>query len=137
MGPVRAGHAFLVSGSPFTPTPHLWLILTDPDPVTTKVLAVMVVTARAHTDKTVLLVAQEHEFLKHDSHVDYSSAILVAVSRIQDCIDNGSCHEQPDMSPALLKKVRKGLLTSPRTIHYFADHCRACFDADGCDLPSQ
>lgn len=34
---------------------HLWFVLPDPDPVTKKVVIVMLVTARRPTDKTLVL----------------------------------------------------------------------------------
>lgn len=67
---IGAGRALTIAGN--TPQEyHLWLILTDPDPESGKVITVMVVSPKKHTDPTVLLVSGEHPFLKHDSHVDY------------------------------------------------------------------
>jgi hypothetical protein len=72
---IGAGRALTIAGN--TPQEyHLWLILTDPDPESGKVITVMVVSPKKHTDPTVLLVSGEHPFLKHDSHVDYGSAQL-------------------------------------------------------------
>lgn len=123
-----------MSGPPFIPTPHLWFILTDPDPKTGKVVAVLLVTPRPHTDKTVTLLPGEHEFIQHDSNVDFSSTLLVATGRLHDCIQAGTCRQQPDMTPVLLRKLRVGLLQSPRTIHDIIAYCNERFDAAGYDL---
>jgi len=52
---MRAGASFLISGGRVG-KPHLWLVLTDPEPPTGKVVIAMVVTSRPHTDKTVTLI---------------------------------------------------------------------------------
>jgi len=40
---IAAGRAFILSGRAFTEAPHLWFILTDPNPKTNHVVATMVV----------------------------------------------------------------------------------------------
>jgi len=120
----RAGRAFTLTGHAAGP-PHLWFVLTDPDP--SKVVAARVVTARPHTDKTVILAAGDHPFVRHDSSVDYGSATFLVVGKVQAAIKAGRCHLQPDMSAALLEQVRKGLLASPRTMHAVVTHCREVF----------
>lgn len=120
----RAGRAFILAGAAVGP-PHLWFVLTDPDP--SKVVAVRVVTARPHTDKTVVLGAGDHPFIRHESNVDYGSATFLVVSKLQSALEAGRCHPEPDMSPDLLERVRRGLLASPRTIHAIAEYCREVF----------
>lgn len=127
MNLVCAGRAFVLSGPEFTPAPHLWFILTDPEPPDDQVVAVMLVTSRAHTDKTVTLVPGDHPFVQHESNVDFGSAILVRSGRFQRAMQGGRCHFQPDMNASLLRRLRGGLLASPRTVHWIADHCRARF----------
>lgn len=89
----------------------------------------MLVTARAHTDRTVTLMPGDHPFVQHESNVDFGSAVLVRLERFQSAIQAGRCHLQPDMEVALLERVRAGLLASPRTVHWIADHCRDRFTA--------
>ena len=73
MATIGAGQTLTIAGR--TPQEyHLWLVLTDPDRESGKVVAVMVVSKRKHTDPTTLLVPGEHPFLKHPSNVDYGSA---------------------------------------------------------------
>ncbi len=123
----RAGRAVLLRGNPATVQPHLWFILTDPDPTTLDVAAVMLVTARPHTDKTLMLCVGDHEFITHDSAVDYGSARRLKVVRLEALVTAGRCEMKADMASDLLKRVRDGLLKSPRTIHHIADWCRPRF----------
>jgi hypothetical protein len=124
---ITAGRAFLVSGPHFNAAPHLWFVLTDPSLTDERLVAVMVVTARSHTDATVLLQVGDHPFIRHDSNVDYGGAILVHVSKFERAMASGRCHLQPDMDRALLDRVRKGLLNSSRTVHWLIEHCRPLF----------
>lgn len=124
---IRAGRAILLSGGRVPP--HLWFILTDPEPNDGRVVAVMLVTARPHTDKTVVLVPGDHPFIRHESNVDYGAARFLPQGRLNDALASGRWHLQADMSATLLRRVREGLLTSQRVIHDIADHCRERFPA--------
>lgn len=121
---IQAGRAVTQVGSDGK---HLWFVLTDPDPETKKVVAVMLVTARSYTDKTVELHPGSHPFVVRESNVNYSSADFVPVSRLNSRLASGDAILQPDMAPNLLKKVRKGLLASTRTPNYVKDYCKGIF----------
>ena len=123
---VCAGRSFHVTGGSVG-APHLWFVLTDPDPKTHKVIIVMVVTVRGHTDKTVTLQAGEHPFIKHDSQLDYANAKPMPANAILGNIKSGRWRPQPDMSRDLLDRVRRGLLESPRTPNFIVEYCKALF----------
>ncbi len=122
---ITAGRSLYLANDPAGP--HLWFVLTDPDPKTAHVVLVRVVTARTHTDKTVVLPVGCHPFIKHESNVEYGAARLDPVGRLEAAIHAGHCRLDQDMSEALLTLVRGGLLASPRTIHAICDHCRPTF----------
>ena len=121
-----AGSAVILSGHPVA-APHLWLILTDPDPESDQIVAVMVVTTRPHTDKTVTLSVGEHPFVKHDSSLDYGGTKRFQIARLNAAVRGGRCELSQNLSPTLLAKVRAGLLASPRTPHHMIDYCRDRF----------
>lgn len=121
-----AGSAIILSGHPVGP-PHLWFVLSDPDLESDQVVAVMVVTARTHTDKTVTLSAGEHPFIKHDSSLDYGSTRRFQTARLKAAVRNGRCKLAEKMSAALLGRARAGLLASHRTPHHIIDYCRDRF----------
>ena len=61
------------------------------------------------------------------ANVDYGTAKFMSLGRVTASIKVGTCHLEPDLSSALLSRVRDGLLRSPRTIHAIADSCRPQF----------
>jgi len=120
-----SGRALLLSGTAATaPSPHLWLILTDPDP-NGQVLGVMVVSVKSFSDGTVLLAAGEHPFIRHESSVEFGGAKRLKVSRLAAAAGDGRCRLLSDTSPELLRRVRAGLLVSPRTVRHIRDYARA------------
>ncbi len=122
-----AGRALLLTNQ--SAGAHLWFVLTDPDPKTRKLVMVMVVTARPFTDKTVRLTTGEHEFIRHESNVDFSSARPFPLSTLEAELKNGGLRIKEDMSPDLFKRVRQGLLDSSRTNHDVKDECLSQFAA--------
>jgi hypothetical protein len=123
---IAAGTALLLSEPPLF-KPHLWFVLTDPEGQPETVVVVMMVTAKKHTDTTVLLQPGDHPFVKHESSVHYSSAKWFRVSALTKAMQNGRCHLKETMSPKLLARVRKGLLESAYTIHAVSDYCKTRF----------
>lgn len=123
---MRAGAAFLIRDRQMGP--HLFLVLTDPDTSRRLVVTVAVVTEKSHTDKTCALDVGDHPFIRHRSNVDYGSARFVPLGKLEDQLRSGRAIAQPTLSPAVLKIVQHGLLTSCRTIHAVVDHCRPLFD---------
>lgn len=123
---IRAGASFLISGGRVGKR-HLWFVLTDPEPPAGKVVIAMVVTSRSHTDKTVTLNPGDHPFVVRESDVAYGEACFRTAGQLTSAIEAGRCELQPDVSKALLEKVREGLLQSPFTIHAIADYCRERF----------
>lgn len=127
MSRIAAGSAFLISGPQFNPAPHLWFVLTDPEPGDSRVVAVMLVTSRVYTDKTVVLMPGDHPFVRHESNVDFGGAVLIHPGKFLQAVAQGKCHPQPDIDSNLLQRLRAGLLASSRTVHWLAAHCRERF----------
>ncbi len=126
MKAIRAGRAVHMSGGRVG-LPHLWFILTDPDPATHQFVMVMAVTEQAHTDKTVSLSAGEHPFVVHETSVDYGGAQFMTISRLESAVRKGHCQFKADMNAELLEKVQRGLLASARTVPVMTEFCRARF----------
>lgn len=121
-----AGRSFLLVGGEIG-KPHLWFVLTDPDPVTKQVVRVMMVSAQPHTDNTVVIVVGDHPWVEWESNVDYGTARFVPVSKLEAAVAQGRLRLKEDMSAELLGRVRAGLLVSSRTIHAIKDQCRSLF----------
>ena|SRR2546426_3108540 len=125
----HAGAAVVLTGHP-VPQPHLWLILTDPDPETDQVVAVMVVSRRPHTDKTLTLLPGDHPFIAHESSVDYGGVKRLQTARLKAALKNGRGEVKEDVNKDLLRRVRAGLLASSRTPHHMVDYCKTRFPED-------
>ena len=78
------------------------LVLTDPDPVTKKLVMVMVVSAQKFTDPTVLLEVGDHPFIRHRSHVEYKTAKPFPLSNLTAALGGGGMSIKEDMTPELL-----------------------------------
>ena len=123
---VRAARALLLAEQPQF-KPHLWFVVTDPDGVPPRVVAVMLRTATRFTDTTLVLHPGDHPFVRHESSVHYSTARWFRVSSILAAVRGGRCHLMPDASEDLLGRVRAGLLASPFTVNAVRDYCRQRF----------
>lgn len=106
---------------------HLWFVLTDPDPFTNKVVVVVLVSERAHTERTVCLGIGDHPFISRPSNVDFGSATFFPASKLQNAIATGRGKLKDDMSSALLETVRAGLMASSRTPNAIIEYCRVIF----------
>ena len=132
MAPVHAGQTIMWAGP--SGKPHLWCVLTDPDPISAKVVMVHLVTARGHTDRTVVLQCGDHPFVRVETHVAYGSANLFTSSRLDEALRSGAASRDHNMSASLLQCVRAGLYVSSRTMHFLKEHCRTKFTDTGTDI---
>lgn len=126
MTDLEAGCTVLLSDAPHY-KPHLWVVLATRDE---RVLAVMLRTAKHFTDETLILAPGDHPFIRHPTAVHYSSARWFSVEALRTAIDKGRCHPREPASPDLLKNCRKGLLSSPFTVHAIRDYCRPLWELD-------
>lgn len=123
---VRPGRALLLRESPGA-KPHLWFVLTEPEGNPARIIAVMLRTKQRFTDPTLVLVAGDHPFVRHDSSVHFSTARWFTVSALQNAFRTGHCSLQADMTGDLLRRVREALLRSPFTINAIREYCRERF----------
>lgn len=126
MAGIHAGSSLLLYNPEFI-VPHLWFVVTEPEENSGKFVAVMLVTRRSFTDKTVVLNDDDHPFVRHLSSVHYSTANYFYLKHIQRAVQKGRCHIKEDMTDDLLQRVRDGLLDSPRTPHTIRDYCQVRF----------
>jgi hypothetical protein len=96
-------------------TEHLWVVLTKPDSKG-KAVCANITTAHAYSERTVVIQAGEHPFVKHESVVMFADARVLDLNAIQKALDYNqttyiaSTHKK--CSPTLLKKIQDGLLKS-------------------------
>lgn len=120
---ISRGDAFLIP-APGSPTPpHLWIVLTEPDPHTFECVIVSVTTLRYGEDQTVILQRGDNSFIRHQSVVYYADAQIVNARRLEACVVAGAAQRHEECSADILKLVQDGVLASPFTpnkVHDFA-----------------
>jgi len=132
---IRAGRSFTVPG-PGPNQAHLWIVLTDPDPSDDKVVAVMVVSEKPHTDKTVTLNVGDHPFFQRASNIDFGTAKHFPRVKLENQI-NAKGKLRQDVSHALLEKARAGILGSSRCPNYIKEYFETRFDMTGQPIPAK
>jgi hypothetical protein len=98
---------------------HLWIVVTEPDPVTFEAVCVNVTTLQTVCDKTVILQPGDHPFIKHPSIVLFADAQTLDTRKIDAALNAGCitivCRPHAPCNPALLKRIQQGVLTSKAT----------------------
>ena len=108
-----AGASFLIPApKPGGPTPHLWIILTDPAP---DCIMVNLTTLRADRDQTVVLHPGEHPFVKHSTAVFYADSQIVTLDHVNSLLARGQALPHQPCPPATLQLIQQGILASPFT----------------------
>ena len=75
------GDTFLMPAPGGVATPHLWIVVTQPDPQTHLCAIVSVTTLRNSKDQPVILRRGDHPFIRHDSTIFYGDAMIVDALR--------------------------------------------------------
>src|SRR5947207_10377227 len=105
-------------------TPHLWIVLTQPDPGTHLCAVVSATTLRNSKDQTVILRLGDHEFIRHDSTIFYRGAMIVDARRIESEIAAGLALSREKCTATMLKLVQDGVAASPFTGSKIVRFCR-------------
>lgn len=104
-------------------TPRLWIVVTDPDPVSNLCAIVSVTTLRNRKDQTVIPRVGDHPFIRHESTILYGDAMIVDVRRLENEIAAGLAVRRAKCPAATLKLVQDGVTASPFTRPKFLRFC--------------
>ena len=110
--------------------PHLYVVLNDPigDPPT---VCLVNFSGTLKSDKTTILKPTDpdmHPFIVKETHVMYAWAKLVKFDQLEAIVKNDiSKRHHKACSPALLERLRKGILESPFTTPEVREFCKAAF----------
>jgi hypothetical protein len=107
---ISPGFAFL-SKRPSYPTEHLHIVISPI--IDGKVLLVNVTSKKFDSDDTCVLCVGDHEFIKHDSVINYADAHDPEIDKMQEAILQKIFKPQPPVSEALLRRIQAGALISP------------------------
>ena len=102
-------------------TPHLWIIVTEPDPLCA---IVCVSTLRYNKDQTVLLRSGEHPFVNRTTSVLYTYAEIVDADHLRQQVVEGKAVHRAPCLPAVLQLIRDGIFASPFTPRKVQNFCR-------------
>jgi len=109
-------------------TPHLWIILTEPEGNPPQVVIVNLTTLKPDTeDRTVILNVGDHPFIAHETVVYYVDARLATAQGILQLSKFPGYGFHDDCSKRLLEIIRSGLLESKDTPKGIKAYCRARF----------
>ena len=126
---VAPGDTFILTRATGT-TPHLWVVLWGPDGPADAFVIVSLSTLRPHSDLTCILSAGEHPFIQHDTCVVYSDARRLTREKLRRAIQTRGALPRPPMDLAIVERIRRGLLISPRTPHAMVRMAIDVFGAD-------
>jgi len=122
------GDTFLMPAPGGAATPHLWIIVTQPDPQTHECAIVSVTTLRNSKDQTVILRVGDHPFIRHDSTIFYGDAMIVDARRLEAENAAGLALFREKCPPATLNLVQDGVaaspFTRPKVLRFCRDHWR-------------
>lgn len=106
------------------PIPHLWFIISEPNPVSHLCAIVSLTTLRGSKDQTVILGSRDHSFISHPSAVHYIGAMLVDMRRLNALVSAGAVQRHDSCSSATLKLVQQGVMASPFTPRKVVEFCK-------------
>jgi hypothetical protein len=118
------GDTFLMPAPGGVATPHLWIVVTQPDPQTHLCAIVSVTTLRNSKDQTVILRPGDHPFIRRDSTIFYGDAMIVDALRLESETAAGLALVREGCSKAILKLLQDGVVASPFTRPKILRFCR-------------
>src|SRR4051794_27953595 len=103
------GDTFLMPAPGGRVTPHLWIIVTTPDPVTGLCAIVSVTTLRNSKDQTIILRPGDHPFIRHESTIFYGDGMIVHARKLTQDLIAGLIVPREKCPAPTLKLVRDGI----------------------------
>ncbi len=128
------GDTFLMPAPGGMAIPHLWILITRPDPETHLCAIVSLTTLRNSKDQTVILRPGDHPFIRHDSTIFYGDALIVDVRRLEAEIAAGLALVRERCPSEIVKLIQDGVSASPFTRPKILHFCRAQWERSGPDV---
>ena len=88
------------------PIPHLWFVITDPEPATHLCAVVSLTTLRGDKDQTVVLGPSDHPYISRPSVIHYIGALIVIETRLAALVAVGGA--VPSYRGPLRRRGRRG-----------------------------
>ena len=114
------------SGDAFIPIddsiqyPHIYIVISDTERDSNRVLIVSVTTMRIGRDSSCLIEVGDHPFIQHQSSINYGEARIVQNDDLDWNTKLGKIEQLEPVDEAVLEKIRHGAEVSP----YISEGCR-------------
>lgn len=115
-----AGTAFLAT-DPRSRREHLWVVLSDPKIGRDRVLIANITSLDKYKERACVVQRGEHPWVTHDSCVFYEESRITSLDNLYLGKDKGLFKLADPVTPALLKRMRDGILDSTRVAIENAD----------------
>jgi len=75
----------------------------------------MLTSKKSHSDTTTILMPEDHDFIKHETVVNYATAKIFEVSNIESRIAARDFEPTESFAPEVISRIKEGLRQSTRT----------------------
>ncbi len=107
---VNIGDTFLIPTPPDFATEHLFIVVISINK--DEVLIVNITTKTDNSDLSCILTTKDHEFIYHDSVINYRDATKTSTKLLEANLENKKINTHQPCSKALLEKIVKGATNS-------------------------
>lgn len=94
---------------------HLHIVISDPFKNEGEIAIVNVTTIRGEHDDSCILIPGDHPRIQHPSYVGYARGWIVNLNSLVMLMDAMQIHRSPRMDLAVVARVQKGAMKSPKT----------------------
>ncbi len=106
---ITTGFAFLSPTPGYPDTFHLYIIISIVD---TKALLVNVTTKKASSDVSCVLQVGDHDFITHESVINYGEARIAETDNLKEAISKKEIKPKKPITDDLLIRILKGARNS-------------------------
>lgn len=107
---ITAGDTYLISTPPDYQTEHLFIIIITIDD--DEALIVNITTKKENSDMSCIITTGDHDFITHDSVINYKDAIKTKIKLLKTNIENNNITPHSPVSEDLLQRILKGASNS-------------------------
>lgn len=93
---------------------HLWMVISDPEADSSRVLIVNMTTFRPDKEQTCLLNPGDHECVEHNSCINYAESRVYSNAHLDDPLARDRIVLYSELRSEILAMVREGAARSTR-----------------------
>jgi hypothetical protein len=97
---------------------HLFVVILSLHTNSDKTITVHVQSIRSlKDDRTTILKPGDHDFITHDSYINYRMAKIVSLESLSKVLAENKSRTKPSMQQDVFERICKGIMNSPFTPH--------------------